>query len=230
MTRLFVASAVAGVLLAPAQAHAQFAGRGDYYRPAYVGDAGQPYFETRRAAYDNGYREGLKKGENDGRKRARFAFQNERTWQRGDKGYHRSFGDVERYRQSFRAGYESGYADGYRRYAAYDDYRYGSGRAIPRYPGYPSQLPGRAQYPGRYGYPGQYSYSPAYANGLNDGYEKGREDARDRDSYDPLRHKWYRSGDHDYKGQYGSREQYRDIYRHGFKEGYDRGYREGNFR
>ena len=34
---------------------------------------------------------------------------------------------------------------------------------------------------------------------LNDGYEKGREDARDRDSYDPLRHKWYREGDHDYK-------------------------------
>ena len=61
---------------------------------------------------------------------------------------------------------------------------------------------------------------------MNDGYEKGREDARDRDSYDPLRHKWYREGDHDYKSQYGPRQQYENVYRQGFKEGYDSGYRE----
>ena len=80
---------------------------------------------------------------------------------------------------------------------------------------------------GGYGYPrnGGYAYSPAFANGTNDGYEKGREDARDRDSYDPNRHKWFREGDHDYKSSYGARSQYENVYRQGFQEGYDRGYR-----
>ena len=73
-------------------------------------------------------------------------------------------------------------------------------------------------------------YGPAYGNGVNDGYEKGREDARDRDAYDPLRHKWYREGDRNYKNEYGSRQQYENVYREGFKEGYDRGYREAAYR
>ncbi len=85
---------------------------------------------------------------------------------------------------------------------------------------------------GGYGYPrnGGYAYSPAFANGTNDGYEKGREDAKDRDSYDPNRHKWFREGDHDYKSSYGPRSQYENVYRQGFQEGYDRGYREWSYR
>ena len=43
--------------------------------------------------------------------------------------------------------------------------------------------------------------------------------------YDPARHKWYRSADHDYRREYGPKDQYRDLYRQGFREGYDRGYR-----
>ena len=46
--------------------------------------------------------------------------------------------------------------------------------------------------------------APAYPNGVNDGFEKGREDARKRRSYDPLRHEWYRDGDRDYSSEYGS--------------------------
>jgi hypothetical protein len=65
---------------------------------------------------------------------------------------------------------------------------------------------------------------------VTDGYEKGREDARDRDSYDVLRHKWYREGDRHYKSEYGSRQQYENLYREGFKDGYDRGYREWSYR
>ena len=36
---------------------------------AYAADARQPYYESRRGAYDNGYREGLTEGERDGRRR-----------------------------------------------------------------------------------------------------------------------------------------------------------------
>ena len=198
-------------------------------RPAYIDEARQPYFESRRIAYDNGFREGVRKGEEDARRNRAFYYQNERTWQRGDKGYHRSYGDRERYRQSFRSGYAAGYTDGFRRFAPFDG-RYNDGRvARPGPP--PSSAPrtsGRYQYPGRPGY--GYGYNPAYANGARDGYEKGREDARDRDRYDPLRHKRYRSGDHDYEREYGPKDRYRTLYREGFKDGYDRGYREWIYR
>jgi flagellar biosynthesis/type III secretory pathway protein FliH len=222
---------VFGLALA-APASAQLAGRPDWNNSAYA-DERQPYYESRRVAYDNGYREGLKEGEHDARRGEPFNYQDERTWQRADKGYHRSYGDWGRYQQSFRTGYSAGYSDAYRRLAP----SYGSGGYGTPYPsprggyGYPQTGYG---YPGQggYGYPrqGGYAYSPAYSNGANDGYKKGREDARDRDSYDPLRHKWYRSGDHDYKSSYGPKPYYIEAYRQGFKEGYDRGYRESTYR
>jgi flagellar biosynthesis/type III secretory pathway protein FliH len=180
----------------------------------------QPYYESRQLAYDNGYREGLREGERDGSRREAFNFQDERTFQRAEKGFHRSFGDFGRYQQSFRTGFAAGYSEAYRRFSP----GYGAGGYYGnRGPAYPNRGYGSG---GGYGY----SHSPAYANGVRDGYEKGREDARDRDSYYPLRHKWYRAGDHDYKREYGPRAQYENVYREGFKEGYDRGYREGTFR
>jgi flagellar biosynthesis/type III secretory pathway protein FliH len=247
MKRLLLVSALGVVGLALASpASGQLRTLPDLNRTTYA-DERQPYNESRRVAYDNGYREGIKEGERDARRRDVFNYQDERTWQRADKGYHRSYGDSQRYQQSFRTGYASGYSDGYRRYAPNlgNDYPRGGvypntrgGYGYPQggygYPqggyGYPDQ--GGYGYPnqGGYGYPGNYSYTPAYSNGVNDGYEKGREDARDRDSYDPLRHKWYREGDHDYKSQYGPRQQYENVYRQGFKEGYDRGYREWSYR
>lgn len=233
MKRLFLVSALGVVGLALASpAGAQLAGGIDLNRPSYADEARQPYNESRRVAYDNGYREGVKEGERDGRGRNSFNYQDERTWQRADKGYHRSFGDWNRYQQSFRTGFAAGYSDGYRRFAPDYGYR-GNGGVYPNTGGgygYPGQS--GYGYPTQGGYPrqGGYGYSPAYSNGANDGYEKGREDARDRDSYDPLRHKWYREGDHDYKSQYGPRQQYENVYREGFKEGYERGYREWSYR
>ena len=64
-----------------------------------------------------------------------------------------------------------------------------------------------------------------FDNGYRDGYEKGREDARDNDSYDHVRHSRYRSGDHGYDRRFGTKEQYRFVYREGFEAGYDAGYR-----
>jgi flagellar biosynthesis/type III secretory pathway protein FliH len=203
----------------------QIVSRPDWNRPSYSDEAQQPFYESRRVAYDNGYREGVREGERDGRRRAAFNYQDQRTWQRADKGYHRSLGDWPRYQQVFRTGFAAGYSDAYRRFAP--NYGYGGYGNGGYGPGgvYPNTR-------GGYGYPSPRGsgYSPAYANGVNDGYEKGREDARDRDSYDLLRHKWYRSGDHDYKSSYGPRQQYENLYRQGFKEGYDRGYREWSYR
>jgi flagellar biosynthesis/type III secretory pathway protein FliH len=202
--------------------------------PAYVDEARQPYYESRRVAYDNGYREGLKEGEHGARRRERYDYQDERAWQRADKGFHRSYGDRARYQQTFRTGFTAGYDDAYRRSAPnYGNGDYGNGRVGPIYPRYPSTGTAYPRYPnqgypgnpGRYPNQGRYGYSPAYQNGVNDGYEKGVEDARDRDSYDPQRHRWYRSGDHDYRSEYGAKDQYEAVYRDGFRDGYDRGYR-----
>ena len=67
-----------------------------------------------------------------------------------------------------------------------------------------------------------YGYnSVPYDNGYRDGLEKGREDAQDRDSYDPVRHSWYRSGDRGYNSRYGTKESYKLAYRDGFEAGYE---------
>jgi hypothetical protein len=65
-------------------------------------------------------------------------------------------------------------------------------------------------YPGSYPYPGsrprsssspngRYAYGGvSFDNGYTDGYDKGREDVGDNRSYDPVRHRRYRSADHGY--------------------------------
>ena len=92
MKRLFLIPALAAAALAlTVPARAQSAGWPDADR---LGYAQRSYNDAQRAAYDNGYREGVKQGENDGRRNNAFAFQDERTFQRADKGYHREFGDA----------------------------------------------------------------------------------------------------------------------------------------
>ena len=74
-----------------------------------------------------------------------------------------------------------------------------------------------------------YGYnSVAYDNGYRDGLTKGREDLQDRDSYDPVRHSWYRSGDRGYNSRYGTKDSYTLAYRDGFEAGYAQSYRGSN--
>lgn len=213
MKRLFlvpVLGLAALALSAPAQA--QSSGWLDSSRPYYTAEQRQGYNDSRRAAYDNGYREGLKRGEREGRRRSNYSFRDDRAYQRADRGYHRSFGDIDRYRQVFRSGFAAGYNDGYGRY---NRVVRGPDRRVPV-----RVLPRR----------GGGFLAPAFEAGVSEGYEKGVEDARKRRSFDVLRHKWYREGDRHYERRYGSREQYKDVYREGFKDGYERGYREGRYR
>ena len=64
MKRLSLVSAlgVVGLVIA-SPASAQLTGGIDLNRPSYADEARQPYNESRRVAYDNGYREGVKEGE-----------------------------------------------------------------------------------------------------------------------------------------------------------------------
>jgi hypothetical protein len=199
-----------------------------------------PYADARRAAYDNGYRDGLKRGEQAARDGRQFDVERERDYRSADSGYNRAYGDRNRYRDDYRGGFSQGYRDGYS--------RRGSNYPSP-YPQYPQQYP--TQYPQQYPsqYPGTYprdsrgggilgdifgggsgrrdSGYGAYQNGAGDGYKKGLEDLQNRRAPDVTRQKWYRSGDHDYDKAYGSKDAYRVEYRRGFVEGYNRAFREG---
>ena len=165
----------------------------------------------------------------------RYSYQDEREFQRGDRGYNRNFGDRERYRQTFRDGYSSGYSDAYSRYSRVRPEHRPLRRAVR--PG--ALRPARSvSQPGPYAQRGPYGayggssgyYSPAFDNGVREGFEKGQEDARKGRSFDVLRHDWYRDGDRHYESRYGSRQQYSDVYRRGFQQGYEQGYRDWRYR
>ena len=150
-----------------------------------------------------------KQGEKDGRGSAIVrSYQDERTWQRADKGYNRSFGDLERYRQQFRAGLRRGLsATGTGATRRLPAMAATAARFRVRTPYGVSERLRRIRAGARRYYGNQATRTgstatattPAYPNGLRDGIEKGREDVREAPHrYDPLRHEWYRSGDHDY--------------------------------
>jgi hypothetical protein len=68
---------------------------------------------------------------------------------------------------------------------------------------------------------------PAFAAGFDNGYEKGLNDGRGGDRYDPVRHRDYRDAERGYRDAYGSKEAYRTNFRAGFRQGYEEGYRTG---
>jgi flagellar biosynthesis/type III secretory pathway protein FliH len=216
---------------------------------AYSAPDQQSYYDARRVAYDNGFREGVKQGEKDGQKNQAFEYQDEKTFRNADKGYHREYGTLERYRQSFRNGYSAGYSDGYQRYApsygaygnpGYGNGRYGQGRAVPRdnrgvyggtaggYPQpYPQQYPQPypQQYPQTYPqqypqYPGSYGPYGSYGNiASQNGFNDGLEKGRD----DARKN---RSFDPLRQEWYRSGDRHYDS-RYGSREQYKNLYREG---
>lgn len=84
-------------------------------RPVYRG-GGDYYRQIERRAYDNGFRDGVRAGERDGRGRHRYEPQRHGDWRDADDGYRREFGDRNAYRHSYRNGFESGYSQGFRRF------------------------------------------------------------------------------------------------------------------
>ncbi len=183
------------------------------------------YSDARRAAYDNGYRDGVKRGEQAARDRRPYDIERERDYRGADNGYNRSYGDRTRYRNDYRGGFAQGYRDGYnrngydRRGEVYRDNRGGVLGGV---------LGGVFGDNRRNGGNGRYADAGygAFQNGASDGYKKGLEDLQDRRYPDVRRHKWYRNGDHDYDKVYGSKDAYKVEYRRGFEEGYDRAFRQ----
>lgn len=158
------------------------------------------------SAYALGYRDGVRRGEQDGRNGREFSFERDGAYRSADRGYERSLGNRDTYQGEFRRGFAAGYRAGYERYKVVVRERRDE-RRLPR------------------GY-----QEPAVARGYSDGYDRGLEDGRERARYDPVRHGDYRSADEGYQRQYGSKDAYKNNYRAGFRQGYDDGYRNGTRR
>jgi hypothetical protein len=147
-------------------------------------------------AFSIGYEQGLRRGEQDARRRRSVEYDRYDEYRSGSAGF-RGYGDRNSYRAEFRRGFVAGYNDGYRRLNA------GPVRDL------------RSAYG-----------NVAAENGYRDGYAQGREDARDRDRFDPVRASRYRAGDRGYNSRFGSRDLYKREYRAAFQAGYERGYAE----
>jgi hypothetical protein len=215
MTMMKAHRYVTALLLAAGVCAATPACAGQLY--GYGGYPGGGVRDLERRGYDIGYREGLEQGRNDARRGRDFSYSRHDQYRDADQGYRRSEGDREFYRRSYRQGFQTGYTEAYNRNAR-GGYR-GDQRGVypSEYPNYPNAYPNYPQNRGGYG-------SPAAQNGYRDGLEAGRDDARDRDRFDPARAKRYREGDHDYDRRYGSRDEYKREYRAAFEQGYREGY------
>lgn len=168
--------------------------------------------DARSAAFNNGYQEGLRHGEQAARDRQPYNMEREKDYRKADDGYRREYGDRNLYRDEFRRGFAQGYQQAYGRFNGYDARR--DGRWGTQYP-----VNGGVYGGGRYG------VSIAFRNGSADGYQKGLDDARDGKYPQPERQKWYRQGDRHYDNHDGiSRDEYKNEYRRGFQDGYRRAY------
>ena len=204
LTRLVIAAAVAGSTLAlPANVAAQYRDR----------DNGGWNNRAGGEAYQRGFRDGERIGEDDARRNRAFNVQTHREYREADAGYDRNDGSRDRYRDEFRRGFTEGYRVGYRddRDGRYGTDRYGNND--------------------RYGRNDSYNRGGSYRNagdarGFSDGYRKGVEDRRNNHRFEPTRFKEVRQGTAPgYDNDFGSRERYTDSYRDGFRRGYEDGFR-----
>jgi hypothetical protein len=209
---LTLSAATALALAVPASARAQNVWFGDHGRY----ESGRQYYEdARRIAQDNGYREGLKHGEDAARRGRPFDLAREKDYRNGDEGYNRRYGSKEEYREAYRNGFAQGYREAYER-SGYGVRGEGYGLYAPRPEGTTGRLYGGVYVQGG---------SIAFRNGESDGYQKGLDDARHGRYPDMNRQKWYRNGDHGYDDDRdGSRDAYRVEYRRGFEDGYRRAF------
>ena len=76
-----------------------------------VGRGGYGY---QSVPFDNGYRDGYEKGQEDARDNDSYDHVRHSRYRSGDHGYDRRFGTKEQYRIVYREGFEAGYDAGYR--------------------------------------------------------------------------------------------------------------------
>ncbi|MFL6215763.1 MAG: hypothetical protein ACJ74J_17910 [Blastocatellia bacterium] len=70
--------------------------------------------EVYRVAQQNGYREGLRQGQDDANRRRGSNYENDSRYRDALSGYRAEYGNRDDYRRAFREGFRQGYEEGYR--------------------------------------------------------------------------------------------------------------------
>jgi len=196
LTRLVLAAVACSTLALPASAAAQWARDRS--------GVGQGWENRGGEAYQRGFREGQRLGDDDVRRNRAFNVQNHREYRDADNGYDRNEGSRDLYRDEYRRGFTEGYRLGYR------DDRWDR-----------NDRPSNNGPLNRAGY-----RDPGQARGFSDGYRKGAEDRNGNHRFEPERFKEVRQGTAPgYDNDFGSRERYTSSYRNGFRLGYEDAFR-----
>jgi hypothetical protein len=84
-------------------------GRGGY------DDNGRGRSDVYRIAQENGYRDGLRQGQDDANRRRRYDYNDDSRYRDASSGYRSEYGSREAYRSAYRQGFQRGYDEGFRR-------------------------------------------------------------------------------------------------------------------
>lgn len=71
-------------------------------------------YSTNSPAFQNGYRDGMTKGREDGEDRDRFDVNRHGWYRSANRGYESRYGRRADYQSTYRQGFDAGYAEGYR--------------------------------------------------------------------------------------------------------------------
>jgi hypothetical protein len=182
-------------------------------------------------AQQNGYNDGLRKGQED----AREGHNNPtgtNEYRRATNGYDSRMGDRYQYQQAYRQAFLQGFAQGQNQ--AYNG-GYGNNGGYGRSGDY-GRNGGYGNYPNNGGYGrntgyggyGNDIYRVAQQNGYNDGLRKGQQDAREGHN-NPTGTNEYRRATNGYDSRMGDRYQYQQAYRQGFLQGFSEGQSYGRY-
>jgi hypothetical protein len=169
----------------------------DHYR----GNAEQ----TRQYGYDHGFRDGQRKGHEEGRENDPFDYRTP-DWRQARHGYKSWMGPA----SAFQSGYQRGYRDGFQS-------------------GFASARPGRwgdgdrdrdDHYRGSGFYGSADSSRVAYDTGYQDGITMAGEDLYKNKPFNPSPRARFDHRDHGYYRGYGEKEAYKAEYTDGYRAGY----------
>ena len=180
--------------------------RDDYYYRG--GNAAQ----TRQYGYDNGFRDGEKKGRHEGRENDPNDYRTP-DWRQATHGYKNWMGPV----NAFQNGYQQGYADGFRSGFASEQRGWRGDRGDRTYGYRGNGYYGNGYYGNGYsGYNGRIGYDTGYQDGLT----MAREDQYKNKPFNPNPRARFDGRDHNYRREYGDKGDYKAQYTDGYRAGY----------
>jgi hypothetical protein len=168
--------------------------------------------QARQYGYDNGFRDGEKRGRHEGHENDPYDYHTP-DWRQATHGYKGWMGPV----NAFQNGYQQGYADGFRSgfIAERPGWRDRDGDRDDRYRG-------GANYGNGY-YGGSYvdNRRIAYDTGYQDGVTMAREDLYKNKRFNPNPRARFDNRDHGYHHEYGDKNTYKNQYTDGYRAGYE---------